>query len=103
MIADGIAAPVPASGAPLRRLAPSGRTTGAHTRHSHHMRASERADDVADRRRRRLERAGFPGPLARRLARERGRDLHALIELADRGCPPDLAVPIALPAEAPAG
>jgi hypothetical protein len=63
------------------------------------MRATERAHDVADWRRQRLERAGFPAPLARRLAGERGRDLHALIELAERGCPPDLAVRIVLPAD----
>ena len=63
------------------------------------MHASETAHDVAAGRRERLERAGFPAPLARRLAGERGRDLHALIELAERGCPPDLATRIAPPAD----
>ena len=57
----------------------------------------EIAPDLAAWRRERLERAGFPAPLARRLAHERGQDLHALIELAARGCPPDLAMRIALP------
>jgi hypothetical protein len=58
------------------------------------MRTSPAHHDVAGWRRQQLARAGFPLPLARRLARERTADLHALIELVERGCPPHLAVRI---------
>ena len=43
--------------------------------------------------------SGFSLPAADRLARDRRYDLHALIELVERGCPPDLAVRILAPAE----
>jgi hypothetical protein len=55
------------------------------------------AHDVADWRRRQLASVGFPPPLARRVARTPGFDLHALIELVERGCPPELAVRITAP------
>lgn len=58
------------------------------------MRTSQRHHDVAGWRREQLARAGFPLPLARRLGRQRTTDLHALIELVERGCPPQLAVRI---------
>jgi hypothetical protein len=48
-------------------------------------------------RRRRLERAGFDPQLADTLASDRRRDLHALLELVDRGCPPPLAARILAP------
>jgi hypothetical protein len=48
-------------------------------------------------RRRRLERAGFESGLADALAADRRADLHALLELVDRGCPPALAVRILAP------
>jgi hypothetical protein len=48
-------------------------------------------------RRNQLVQTGFPFPLAARLAREAHYDLHALIELAERGCPPELAVRILAP------
>jgi hypothetical protein len=51
-------------------------------------------------RRRRLQRAGFDARLAERLAGDRGFDLHAVLELVDRGCPPDLAARILAPLEA---
>ena len=41
--------------------------------------------------------AGFPPALASRLARDRRWDVHALIELVERGCPPGLAVRILSP------
>lgn len=53
--------------------------------------------DVAAWRMRQLRSAGFPAQLARSVAALRGYDLHALIELADRGCPPELAVRILAP------
>jgi hypothetical protein len=45
-------------------------------------------------RRRRLLEAGFDRGVADRLAASRAIDLHALLELVDRGCPPTLAVRI---------
>jgi hypothetical protein len=46
---------------------------------------------------RRLLGAGFPGELADRLARESRIDVHALLELVDRGCLPELAARILAP------
>jgi hypothetical protein len=43
--------------------------------------------------------AGFPAPVANALALEPAYDLHALIELTERGCPPELAVRILAPHE----
>ena len=48
-------------------------------------------------RREQLVRTGFPLPLAVRLAKDARYDLHALIELAERGCRPELAVRIVSP------
>jgi hypothetical protein len=48
-------------------------------------------------RRDRLAEAGFPLPLAALLAVNGQHDLHALIELTERGCPPELAVRILAP------
>jgi hypothetical protein len=45
----------------------------------------------------RLLRAGVAPPLAAKIARQQGMDLHALIELVERGCPPALAVRILAP------
>ena len=46
-----------------------------------------------------LVRNGFPLAVASRVARDPRFDLHALIELAERGCPPELAVRILSPLE----
>jgi hypothetical protein len=51
-------------------------------------------------RRDRLIEAGFSLPLASRLARDTRYDLHAVIELVERGCPPELALRILAPLEA---
>ena len=56
--------------------------------------------DVAAWRRDRLADAGFSLPLAARVAADRRFDLHALIELTERGCAPDLAVRILAPLDA---
>jgi hypothetical protein len=56
--------------------------------------------NVTSWRRDRLVEAGFTLPLASRLARDRRYDLHALIELVERGCPPQLALRILAPLEA---
>jgi hypothetical protein len=53
-------------------------------------------------RRRQLVDAGFEPALASVLARDAGYDLHALIELVERRCPPELAVRILAPVEDPA-
>ncbi len=45
----------------------------------------------------RLELAGLEGPAASVLARQAGVDLHALLDLIDRGCPPHLAARICAP------
>ena len=52
---------------------------------------------VASWRRDQLVRAGFPLPDAWKLARDDRYDLHALLELVDRGCTPELAVRILAP------
>lgn len=44
-----------------------------------------------------LSDAGFADEIAERVARDRGYDLHALLELVDRGCPPELAIRILAP------
>jgi hypothetical protein len=55
-------------------------------------------------RREQLTASGFPFALAARVADDARYDLHALIELCERGCGPDLAVRILAPidGEAPA-
>jgi hypothetical protein len=53
--------------------------------------------DVVAWRTRRLERAGFDAGDAAELAADLDVDLHALLELVERGCPPHLAVRILAP------
>lgn len=45
----------------------------------------------------RLIEAGLPEALADRVADDPHHDLHELLQLLDRGCPPDLAVRITAP------
>jgi hypothetical protein len=66
------------------------RTTTTHER---------RTATIVGWRRERLVRAGFPLPLAARLAKDGRYDWHALVELVERGCPPDFAVRILAPLE----
>jgi hypothetical protein len=54
-------------------------------------------------RRDQLEHSGFPHPIAAQLAGDGRYDLHALIELVERGCQPHLAVRILAPLEADTG
>jgi hypothetical protein len=67
------------------------------------MQTSTREDrpphDLVRWRREQLVRSGFPPPLAARLARDPRYDLHALIELVERTCPPELAARIVAPLE----
>ena len=44
-----------------------------------------------------LRQSGFEPSLASTLARDRQIDLHAVLELVDRGCPPNLAARILRP------
>ncbi len=54
-------------------------------------------DEVIRWRRGRLTASGFSLPLAAEIANNSRFDLHALIELVDRGCRPDLAARILAP------
>lgn len=56
-----------------------------------------RTETVADWRCRQLEDCGFTARVAAELANDRRYDLHALIELVERGCPPELALRILAP------
>ena len=53
--------------------------------------------DVIRWRREQLTRAGLPLPLAARIAKDTRYDLHALIELVEQGCRPELALGILAP------
>jgi hypothetical protein len=64
--------------------------------------AAQARQEVVRWRRAQLVEAGFSASLAARLAIDSRYDLHALIELVERGCPPALAVRILAPAEEPA-
>ena len=67
------------------------------------MRAKTTAEhaghDVVRWRREQLVRAGFAVPLAFRIGKDGRYDLHALIELVERDCEPELAVRILAPSE----
>jgi hypothetical protein len=53
--------------------------------------------EIRDWRRRVLRQAGFEDDLARRLANTGDLDLHDLLKLVDRGCPPEVAARIVAP------
>lgn len=55
------------------------------------------AVDIEDWRRRKLLEFGFQPALAASLAAQRRLDLHELLQLVDRGCPPELAARILAP------
>ena len=68
------------------------------------MQTEERTSpEIVGWRRRQLVETGFSAELARRVARDPAYDLHALIELVERGCPPTLAVRILAPLDEEAG
>jgi len=60
-------------------------------------RSGAAAEELTRWRRRQLVRVGFSPPLAVRVAADSAYDLHALIELVERGCAPELAVRILAP------
>jgi hypothetical protein len=57
------------------------------------------SDEVRSWRREQLCASGFGPALAAEIAEDAGYDLHALIELVERGCPPYLAARILAPPE----
>jgi hypothetical protein len=59
--------------------------------------AEQTGNEVVRWRREQIVGSGFPLPLAARLAKDARYDLHALIELTERGCEPELAVRILAP------
>ena len=59
--------------------------------------AEQTGNEVVRWRREQLVGSGFPLPVAVRLAKDARYDLHALIELTERGCQPELAVRILAP------
>jgi hypothetical protein len=61
----------------------------------------EESAEVAAWRRDQLEHSGFPHTLAVQVAGDGRYDLHALIELVERRCPPHLAVRILAPLQEP--
>jgi hypothetical protein len=61
------------------------------------FRERDAAAEVREWRRHRLLDAGFPTELARAVSADNRYDLHALLQLVDRGCPPELAVRIEAP------
>lgn len=72
-------------------------SSGMRTRH---CAAPEReGDEVVSWRRQQLADAGFDPSLSAALSADRRWDLHALLELAERGCPPYLAARILAPVE----
>ena len=58
---------------------------------------SDATDQIVRWRTSQLRAAGFSGRLAGALARESAYDLHAVLRLVDRGCPPELAARILAP------
>jgi hypothetical protein len=60
---------------------------------------TEPGDDLAGWREERLLRAGVEPELASSIAADCAIDLHAMIELVERGCPPSLAAQILAPLE----
>jgi hypothetical protein len=62
-------------------------------------RADRQVDQVVSWRREQLAEAGFSRRLAAQVATDARYDLHALIELVERGCPPELAARILAPLE----
>ncbi|NYI75816.1 hypothetical protein [Nocardioides panzhihuensis] len=66
-------------------------------RYRNALRARQALDEAVAWRRRSLLRAGFPPDLASDLATDVRLDLHAVLQLVDRGCPPELAIRILEP------
>ena len=61
--------------------------------------SEQSTEEVVRWRREQLVKSGFSLPLATQVAENPQYDLHALIELVERGCAPDLALRILAPIE----
>lgn len=90
--------------AALTALGRAGKSRGRRDTHSHvtkviGQRQERERTGVLDWRRDQLLRSGFSARLAARLAADSRHDLHALIELVERGCSPELAARILAPLE----
>ena len=70
---------------------------GGHARREGQAAGDREAANAVAWRRARLRKAGFGTALTEQLSREPGVDLHALIGLVERGCPPALAARILAP------
>ena len=68
-----------------------------HECHDHGLRPRQSSAEAIGWRRRSLRDAGFPTALAEQVAIDLRLDLHTVLQLVDRGCPPELAVRILLP------
>lgn len=66
-------------------------------RHDDGLRARQSVDEAIAWRYQNLLRAGFDADLATSTAENLRHDLHALLQLIDRGCPPQLAIRILEP------
>ena len=77
-------------------MRPRIRHTARFARGTHEWPA-EPGDDLAGWREQRLLRAGVEADLAATIAADCALDLHAVIELVERGCPPRLAARILAP------
>lgn len=73
----------------------------SHTRPQPSRATPDRA--LGEWRRRRLMAAGVDAALATRLTQDSALDLHELLVLLDRGCPPHLAARIIAPLDTPPG
>jgi hypothetical protein len=71
--------------------------TGGQAGGEEHAAGGREAYDAVAWRRARLRKAGFDTALTEHLSHECGVDLHALIGLVERGCPPPLAARILAP------
>lgn len=74
-----------------------------HRRDRDALRTRQAREEAVAWRRRSLLRAGFPVDVAADLAADVRLDLHELLQLVDRGCPPELAVRIVDPSPGEVG
>ena len=65
--------------------------------HDFGLRARQSVDEAVAWRHHALVEAGFSEATARDVAVDPRQDIHALLQLTDRGCPPDVAVRILAP------
>lgn len=84
----------------VRPTSPAWKWVRRVARHTHRSTTPDRDQALISWRAQRLAAAGFPAQLALRLADDHRIDLHELLGLIDRGCPPELAARILAPLDA---